>query len=318
MSDKLDLPPPVLLEAIVALRLAVRLGSYARAAENLGVARSSISRQIEQLENHFGVQLLQRTTRKLSLTEAGEKVFEQAQGLVDTWSAFNTDWSELHAELGNRQQQAQGMLRVSCSVTVCEAHLLKVLPDFLERHPQLKIDLTMSDAYVDLIDAHQDVAIFLGRPPSSSFRSRLLGTLDMMLAAAPAYLDAMGMPREPDDLLHHRCIVYRDTSPHARWCLRRDKREQIVAVDGPIRVNTSRATTDMILAGQGIGAGLTLILEPYIASGQLRRVLPDYEVGIDDIGDLNVHALYPSQRRQPAKVRMFIDFLTESLQATRQ
>lgn len=317
MKERDELPSPPLLDAAVALRLAVRLGSYARAADYLGVARSSISRQIEQLENHFGVQLLQRTTRKLALTEAGAKVVEQTQALVEAWSAFNTEWAELHGVLGRRQQQAQGTLRVSCSVTFCEAHLLQVLPTFLRRHPQLTVDLTMSDAYVDLIDARQDVAIFLGEPPSSPFHSRLLGTLDMLLAAAPAYLEAMGTPREPADLLRHRCIVYRDASVHARWRLQRGKRVQTVPVAGPIRVNTARAMLDMILAGQGIGTGLRLILEPHLASGQLRPVLPDYQVALADIGELNIHALYPTQRRLPFKVRLFIDFLAESLPAAR-
>lgn len=316
MKDTAGLPSPGLLDAAVALRLAVRLGSYARAAEYLGVARSSISRQIEQLENHFGVQLLQRTTRKIALTEAGEKVFEQTQALVDSWSTFNTEWAELHTVLGSRQRQAKGILRVSCSVTFCEAYLLKILPAFLEQYPDLTVDLTMSDAYVDLIDAHQDVAIFLGRPPSSSFRSRLLGTLDMALAAAPSYLETAGMPQEPSDLAQHRCILFRDTTMlHARWCLRRGKRVQTVSVDGPLRLNTARAMLEMALAGQGISLGMELMLEPYFASGQLQRVLPEYQVALDEIGDLNLHALYPSQRRLPSKVRLFIDFLAQALQA---
>jgi DNA-binding transcriptional LysR family regulator len=317
MKGRAELPSPALLDAAVALRLAVRLGSYARAAEYLGVARSSISRQIEQLENHFGVQLLQRTTRKLALTEAGEKVFEQTQHLMDAWSTLNTEWAELHGALGNHQQQAQGMLRVSCSVTFCEAHLLKILPAFLDKYPQLVVDLTMSDAYVDLIDARQDVAIFLGNPPSSPFRSRPLGTLVMALAAAPAYLEQAGVPSQPDDLRQHRCIVYRDTSLHARWCLRRGKRAQVVPVQGPLQLNTARATLEMTLAGQGISLGLELMLRPYFDSGQLRPVLPDYQVALDDVGELSLYALYPSQRRLPAKVRLFIDFLAESLLAAR-
>lgn len=317
MKGGADLPSPALLDAAVALRLAVHLGSYARAAENLGVARSSISRQIEQLEAHFGVQLLQRTTRKLALTEAGERVFEQTQALVNAWAAFDTEWSDLRDALSRRQTQAQGMLRVACSVTFCEAFLLRILPSFTEKFPQVSIDLTMSDAYVDLIDARQDLAIFLGEPPSSSFRSRSLGALDMVLAATPAYLEAMGTPREPADLLQHRCVLYRDTRLHARWRLQRDRRAQTVHVDGPLRVNTSRAMLDMILAGQGIGTGLALSLESHFASGKLQRVLPDYDVALADLGALNLYVLYPAQRKLPSKVRLFIDFLTEALHAAR-
>jgi len=283
------------VDRIVAIQAFVRVveaGSFARAAQRLRASTSSISRQIAGLEQHLGARLLNRTTRKLSLTEGGQAFYERSVQLL--------------AELAEAEQLA-GATAATPRGTI-RRQVAPVIARFAARHPNVRFDVTVSDSLVDLVEEGFDLAIRMGRVGAEGLVARRLGQVKLMLAAAPSYLRANRAPREPSDLGAHRALTYAyAAAPHLWRLVGPDGRWHDVRVNGPLIGNSDELLIASAAGGLGLVMAPQFMLEADLAAGHLVRVLPDYEGPM-----LDTWAVYPSRRHLSAKVRLFVDHLVES------
>lgn len=277
-------------------------GSFAAAADQLALSRPAVSRHVAQLESRLGVRLIQRTTRRLSLTSEGEAFLARTRELL-------AGVEEAEAEAGARSAEPAGLLRVNVPVTFGVLHLAALWPKFRARHPGVRLDLTLSDRQVDLVDEGFDLAVRIAALPDSTLVSRQLASTRMVLCAAPAYLRRRGRPRQPQDLAAHDVIAYSYWSPRDEWALRGPQGEEVrVRVDPVLRANNGDTCLAAARAGQGVMLQPSFLVGPDLAAGKLVEVLPKWHAGA-----LGIHAVYPSRRHLLPKTRLLVDFLAESL-----
>lgn len=289
-----------MVEAIAAIPVfvaVVEAGSFTAAAKKLGLTKSAVSRRVSDLEEDLGVRLLHRTTRRLSLTEAGERYLQHARPALLEAQAAEDAVSQLQAK-------PRGRLRINAPMSFGRLHVAPAIPAFLECYPEIEVHMTMDDRVVDLVSGGFDVAIRIGSLPDSSLIARKLGPSHNALCATDAYLRKHGEPRTPEELLDHNCVLYAYFSDANEWTFIRDDHRQSVRVSGRYQVNNSEALREALLQDVGIGRIPTFIVGPDLAAGRLKRVLPDYTMPSQDI-----YAVWPETRHLPAKVRLFIDFL---------
>ncbi len=287
-------------QAITVFTRVVEAGSFARAAERLGVSVSSVSRQVAELEAHLDARLLNRTTRRLSLTESGR--------------AFHERCVQLLADLEEAEQSAhaatltpRGTLRLTAPVTFGARHLAPAIAAFVGRHPQMRLDIELSDRAVDLVDEGFDAAVRIGNIGSQNLVGRKVGATRLVCCAAPAYVARHGEPETPEDLAAHACLTYEYAPVRNTWSFRdRQGRERSVRVGGPIHANNGRFLEALAVAGVGIACEPDFIVGPDVAAGRLVALLPDYAPAATSI-----YVVYPSRRHLSAKVRVFTDFLAE-------
>lgn len=288
------------LTAMASFARVVDEGSFSRAAERLGLSKSAVSKQIARLEDHLGTRLLNRSTRRLALTEAGARLYERCQRIVAEAEAAE-------AEAGSLQTEPSGLLRVSTGVSFGQLHLARHLPRLLERCPRLTVDLTLNDRTVDLVEEGYDVVLRIGDLADSPLIARRLTRVRRVLAAAPSYLERHGVPAVPHDLRDHVCLGYSFSAGGTSWTLG--------GPDGPhhhrfrpcVLANNGDSLAAMAEAGFGIVQLPTFIMERCLREGSLAVVLPEFEP--DPSG---LHAVYPPGRPLAAKVRTFIDFAVET------
>lgn len=273
-------------------------GSFTVAAERLGLTRAMASRHVQVLEDRLGVRLLQRTTRRVSLTEAGLGYLERARRLL-------ADFDEAETEARGERMAPRGTLRVNAPVSFGRTHLAAALPAFIERYPDLAVEVTVNDRVVDLIEEGYDVAVRIGRLSDSSLVARRLGSATTMLAASPDYLARHGTPRHPDEVAAHRCIGYA-YSPGTQRLVHTDGREATVRFEGSLSANYGDLIAEAAAGGAGLVIQPDFILRPYLASGRLVRVLPDWSRQ-----DLGIYAVHHQSRHVAAKVRAFVDHLVD-------
>lgn len=278
----------------------VEAESFTGAARDLGISKSSVSKQVSRLEDRLGVRLLNRTTRRLSLTEAGTAFLEGCQRVVAEAEAAEQAVARLAA--GPR-----GVLRVNAPMSFGVRHLGPCLPEFLRRCPELAIDLTLNDRRVDLIEEGFDLAVRIGALEDSSLVARRLAPSHRVVAAAPSYLAAHGQPDSPGDLTGHSCLRYTYQSAGAEWRFRGPGGLRRVKVSGPLGANNGDVLHTALLDGLGIGFLPTFFVGPDLRAGRLRRLLPEWR----DAQDAAIHAVYPANRNLSPKVRVFIDYLAE-------
>ncbi len=276
----------------------VELGSFARAAERLGLSTSACSRQVAELEAHLDTRLLNRTTRKLSLTEAGNAFHERCVQLV-----ADVEEAELLAKAG--RERPRGTLRVTCSVNFGLRHISPLLGPFLQQHPDVRIDVSLSDRMVDIVEEGFDLAIRIGDSASASVIARKLGETRMVCCAAPVYLKRRGRPATPKDLEQHDCLLYEYLNPRGEWrFVGGDGKLHRVRVHGKLQTNNG----DMLAAAAAAGLGICLepdfIVAEHVAAGRLAPILTGYAAAAAPI-----YAAYPSRRHLSAKVRAFVDYL---------
>ena len=289
------------MRAFVAV---VEGGSFVRAADRLASSTSTLSRQIAELEQHLGVRLLNRTTRKLSLTEGGQAFYERAvQVLADL------DEAELLA--GSAAAAPRGTLRLTCSHAMGVQRVAPAIATFVARYPEVRFDVSVSDRIVDLVEEGFDLAIRIGQVGSDQLVARRLCTTRMVVCASRAYLKARGTPRTPADLAQHAAMTYA-YSPSARtWRLiDRQGRPHEVRVAGALHSNSGDLAVAAAIAGLGIALEPDFLVEPALAAGLLVRVLPKYESAPADIW-----AVYPSRRHLSAKVRLFVEHVVREFAA---
>jgi DNA-binding transcriptional LysR family regulator len=273
-------------------------GSFSAAAEQLEMSRAMVTRYVGTLEQWLGARLLQRTTRSVTLTEAGEACLRRSQqmlALVD----------DVEQETSTQGAALRGQLRLTCSMSFAYAQLAAALCDFLQSHPQLKIDLNASDGALNLVEARIDLAIRISAEPDPALIGRVLAPCASVLVASPAYLAAQGTPKLPADLEAHRCLSFVNFGK-STWTLRRDEEACEVRVRSQLSANEATALLQAALAGGGVALQPRYLANPHLASGRLQAVLPDWKPP-----DMSIYALYPSRKHLSPAVRALLDFLVQ-------
>lgn len=275
--------------------------SMSAAGRELKLSPAVISKRIRRLEDRLGVRLLQRTTRQLSLTEAGQGFYERVVAILGSIE-------ESESWVSRGAGQARGTLRVSAPTSFGRMHIAPHLKPFLDANPMVNVELILSDAFVDIIGEGFDLAVRIADLRDSSLVAKRLAPNHRVLCAAPAYLDAHGVPQTLEELERHTLIAHNAD----QWRLEGPEGPVSVRVTGPLRTNSSEVVREALLAGLGIALRSTWDVGPELKSGALIRVLPAYSVG----RRVAVYVVYPSRRHMEQKVRTFVDYLAELYGAT--
>ena len=288
------------MDRLLAMRVfqkVAEVGSFSRAAAQLDLSKSAVSKTVRGLEDHLGTKLLHRTTRRLSLTDTGARYVEQTARLL-------ADLAEIEAEAASVRATPRGRLRVNAPMSFGLAHVAPLLPGLLRAHPELEIDLTLNDRVVDLVDEGVDVAVRIGRLPDSSLIARKLAETELILVASAGYLAQAPALATAADLARHDGLLYAYGPLRAEWRLVDAGRPVAVPVRGRLRANNGDALA--LAAADGLGVALLphFLARPYLDDDRLTRVLP----GVSG-GTLPVHALYPATHHPLAKLRAFVDHL---------
>jgi DNA-binding transcriptional LysR family regulator len=282
----------------------VELESFSKAAESLGLSKSAVSKQIAGLEERLGARLLNRTTRRLSVTNAGARLFERCQTIVAEIEAAELEAGHLHS-------RPAGVLRVTAGMSLGHLHLAPALSGFLENYPELDVELALNDRIVDLIDEGYDLALRIGDLETSSMIQRRLSDIRLVTVASPEYLDRHGEPKHPSELVNHACISYSYVWAGGAWRFKIPDRSHRVRITPRIQVNNGDAMARMAEAGTGITQLPTFLLHDGLRDGKLKPILSGFEPP-----PLGLYAIYPQSRGLSVKVRVFIDFLAKHFVGT--
>lgn len=291
------------LNDIVVFTKVVETKSFTGAAEALGLPKSTVSRKLAQLEERLGVRLVQRTTRKLALTDIGEAYYERCSRIV-------ADVAAAEQLVTDMQSSPRGRLRVTASVDFSTRFLGSIIAEFLAQHPEINVELEATDRVVDLIEDGFDLAVRFGPMPESTLIARKLCTLHIILCASPDYLARRGTPKHIEELDEHDHVLFTPSSRNQTWTLVNTQTEQTYEFGRPARLATNNygAVVDVALAGGGIAAISEFMVTEEIRSGRLVRVLPDWQTRSTD-----VHAVYPARQNVPPRLALFLDHLAKSL-----
>lgn len=280
----------------------VQEGSFSAAARSLSLTPSAISKQIGRLEDRLGARLITRTTRSFALTEEGRAFHDRAVRILAEVAEAEQAVSDLHGE-------PRGTLRVNAPFAFARQHMAPLLPAFLEKHPDLSIDLTCNDRFVDLVDNGVDMAIRIGELADSSLMARRLARNRRVVVGSPTYLERKGFPKTPDNLTNYNCVVYTYRALRNDWLLvGPDDVEQTVRVSGNMESNYGDTLYKAVLGDLGLALLPLWMVGQDVKSGRLVDALPGYHAP-----DSAVYAVYPPGRHLSPKVRRFIDYLAESL-----
>ncbi len=278
----------------------VDTGSFVRAADVLNSSKTAVSRLVGELESRLGTRLLHRTTRKLSMTPEGEVFHERCQQLLD-------GLAEAEAELTVHAGEAIGQLRVNVPVTFGLLHLAPLWPAFMELHPKVVLDVTLSDRLVDLVDEGYDLAVRIARLQASTLVSRQLTSTRMILCASPEYLRRHGVPEHPSDIARHAVISYTLLAMGEQWEFEGPEGRVSVEVVPRMRTNSGDTCCAAAVQHQGIVLQPSFLVGTHLTSGALVELLPQYRSI-----ELGVYAVYPSRKHLTPKVRALIDCLVDA------
>jgi LysR family transcriptional regulator, regulator for bpeEF and oprC len=274
-------------------------GSFSRAARAAGIVQPTVSKQIAALEAHLGAQLLRRTSRGLSLTEAGQDFYESSVRLLG-------DVKAAESRIGRGKLAPSGLLRVATSAGLGRMYVVPRLPEFFALYPDVAVDLEISERHVNLVEEGIDVAIRIGPLSDSTLVARRIGSTQVVTVAAPAYLEASGEPQTPSDLEHHACVIFMFRGAPRPWAFQEPSGVTTIAPRGPVRTNDAEHIRSAVLAGLGIGHNVSWLFAPDIAKGAVVRILRAHDPPLYPI-----NAVCPTGRLLSSKVKVFIDFLAE-------
>lgn len=295
------------MDNVKAMRLfltVVQTGSLSGAGRQSGLSPASVSRQITALEDDLGVRLLNRTSRRLSLTEAGQVYLEHAERLLQ-------DIDELRDAVSQMAVKPRGTLRIQSRISLGTQHVAPLIPTFLALYPDLKIDLWLTDNDLDLTEHGIDLAIRTGNLSDSTLIGRRLASSPRVICASPEYWAERGKPATPEALMDHNCLTYRFEfgTAAALWQFRIDTGQSInIQVAGNFQTNNGEALRVATLSGLGVAMLPAWSVKDHLKAGSLERVLSDYETTVSDL-DFGIYAVYLSRRNLSAKTRLFVDHL---------
>jgi LysR family transcriptional regulator for bpeEF and oprC len=294
------------MDQIAAIRTFVRVvesGSFSAVARMAGVGQPAISKQVTALEADLGTQLLRRTSRSLSLTEAGQDFYESAVRLID-------DLDAAVSRVGRRQSTPSGLIRVSVAPVFGRLYLVPRLEEFFARYPQVVVETVVTDRVVNLVEEGVDLSIHNGELQDSTLIAQRIGTTPVVTVASPDYLKKHGEPLSPSALDEHRCIIYSSQGAPRVWRFKSKFGEIEYPPKGNLRTNDAEQIREAVLANLGLAHTPGWLFARELASGAVRPVLREYERA-----PLSISAVRPAGRRLPAKLRVFIDFLIETVAA---
>ncbi|HUR41910.1 MAG TPA: LysR family transcriptional regulator [Verrucomicrobiae bacterium] len=278
----------------------VELGSFTRAADALEVSKAAVSKQVSRLEQRLGARLLHRTTRRLTLTEAGDALYRRSAGAL-------IELGEAEKEVAQLTGAPRGLLRVSAPVYFGSVSLAPHLAAFRARYPEIALDLELDDRLVDLVKERFDVAVRISAMTDSNLVARRLSPCPLVVVGSPAYFKRHGMPRTPADLAAHTCLTYALARTPNEWRLRPPRGRWIaVTVASSLRSNSDFVLKQGVLDGLGLGMFPNFFVERELAEGRLRQALADCETSA-----ASINVVYASRRQLLPKVRAFVDFMAE-------
>ena len=281
----------------------VRRNGFARAAEALDTSPANVTRYLNDLEAHLGTRLLNRSSRRMSLTESGEALYERARAILE-------DVAEAEAVSSLSTLHPRGTLRINAPLSFGVRHLAPLWSRFLARYPDIELDVALSDRVVDIVEEGYDMVVRISRVAANTHAARKLASSRNIACASPDYLKKHGMPRTPQDLLEHSCIGYRYSATADEWnFLDSEGRAHMVKVPCVMHTNNGDTAREAALGGAGVIWQPQFIIGPDLRAGRLVEVMPGYRMP-----DIDILALYPSRRHLSAKVRVMIDFLVEAFQ----
>ncbi|MBI1200927.1 MAG: LysR family transcriptional regulator [Rhodopseudomonas sp.] len=289
------------LASLRAFVKVVELGSFAEAGRTLRLSRSAVSKYVAELEQDLGVQLLQRTTRHVSPTENGQAYFERTLGILADLDAADQAVAQL-------QSTPRGLLRINAPMSFGTIKLGPLIAEFMARHPDLQVQLVLTDEQVDPVQAGVDVTLRIAELETSSLIARKLCDIDRVICASPDYFKANGRPGHVDDLRRHDCLTYGFLSTGNQWKLTGPDGDHWIAPHWTLCANNAEVLRDAAVKGRGIAILPVFIAEAQLKSGALATVLDDYRAP-----PLTLYAVYPPTRHLAVKVRLFIDFLVDRL-----
>lgn len=275
---------------------------FKAASRILGLSPSAVSKQMASLEERLGARLLNRTTRRIGLTEEGEAYYRRCTRILEE---INLAEQEISASGGT----PRGLLRVSVPISFGQSRIAPLLPGFLERYPRIRLSVFAQDRMVDMIEEGYDVAVRVARLDDSSMIARRLTGNRRVICATPRYFDARGMPDTPGKLVEHNCLVNTAYSPQRNWLFRKGGKQHSVRVSGNLEFTNPQALREAALGGLGVGLLPAYLVEPDLAAGRLRGVLEGYVSQ-----DPDVYVIYPHAKYLSPRVRVFVDFLLEAFQ----
>jgi len=287
------------LASIRAFTKVVQHNSFAAAARDLRLSRSAVSKHIIELEEDLGVQLLSRTTRNVTPTENGHVYYERCLVIL-------TGLEEADLAATRSQAEVRGLLRVNAPMSFGTLHLARAVADFMEKHPELRIQLILSDQQIDPVQEGFDVTLRIADLPSSSMIARKIAPAHRALCASPSYLAQRGTPQHPTDLRDHTCLNYGHLATGNQWKLTGADGDHWIAIPWTLCTNNAEVLRDAAVKGRGIALLPTFIAGADIQQGRLATILTSYKAP-----EISIYALYPGTRHLSLKVRVFIDFLLE-------
>jgi DNA-binding transcriptional LysR family regulator len=294
------------MDRLGAMEMFVRIvetGNFSAVARQLGTTQPTISKQLTALEKQLQTRLLNRSTRSLSLTEAGATYYERCRRIID-------EVREAEGALGRLQSALTGTLHVNGSIALGQIFVAPLVLKFQRQYPGLAIELSLSDRYIDLVEEGVDVAVRVGRLADSNLVARRLGSTRRVLVATPAYLATHGTPQRPEDLVHHSCLLYAYLSTGNEWGFKGPEGEIRVRVHGNFKANNGEVIRQALLANVGVAMSPDWLIHDKLESGEVVALLPEFAPP-----PLEISAVYPSGRHVSTKVRTFIEFLQSEFKA---
>jgi DNA-binding transcriptional LysR family regulator len=276
-------------------------GSLSAAAQSLGFSKSTVSKHLSALEEHLGVLLVNRTTRRLSLTELGIAYRDQAQRIL-------AEIEETELAIQEHTVEPKGKLRVNAPMSFGIRHLAPLLPGFMSAHPRVEVDLALDDRRIDLIEEGFDLAVRIGRLEDSTLIAKRLASVHFVCAAGPGYLDRHRPIAHPDDLTRHNCLRYTLNRQPSDWRFARGNETATVKVSGTLAANNGDALCAAAASGLGVIYQPVFIIDAALRAERLKPLLEDWQTPTIDI-----HAVFPEQRRLQPKLRRFVDYLADAL-----
>ncbi|MDO9295483.1 LysR family transcriptional regulator [Bradyrhizobium sp.] len=288
------------MDRIDCLRAFVRClegGSFSVAASELGIGQPAVSKRIALLESEFGTQLFFRTTRKLRPTPEGHRIYDLARQIL-------ASFDQARVNIEENSLRPSGTLRVSVPSSFGRRYLMPVIAEYVRAYPGVRLDLRFSERFVNLVEEGVELALRIGKLESSTLVARRLGTVQRYLVATPGYLGGRAIPRTPEDLDAHQCIVYSRLSSASEWIFESEHGRHVASINGPLLVDDADAMQEAVMQHLGIAILPEWCAVAGLRSGQFKNLLPDFSIAA-----LPLHAVYPETHWMSLRARSFLDLL---------